>query len=88
MTEGQVLKDAIDIRWPDHSSLSDGPAAFGTFVGQQVPFASASAHDFASAGDLEALSHGFPGFNSFGASHSIFRKLRSVAAYGTLAGAR
>jgi hypothetical protein len=68
---GKVLGDTIGIGGIHLFGGAEAAAAFGVFGGQQVATASAGAHDFAGAGDLEPFGDRFPSFDTFGASHNF-----------------
>jgi hypothetical protein len=72
MAERQILLDAINIRCVQYGALAETAAALGVFALQQVAFTGVAAHDFARAGDLEPLGHGFSCFDAFGSSHKFF----------------
>ena len=71
VTEGQTLSDTVNIGWSEHACLSQRSAALGTFALKQMAPASAVKQDLARSGYLETFGHCFPGFNAFGASHTI-----------------
>ena len=71
MAEGQVLQDAISVGWSQQRGLSQRPSAFGPFAVQQMPSACPAEQHFPVSSYLEAFSYRFPGFNSFGTSHTV-----------------
>ena len=72
VAERQILRDAVSIgRINDHRT-AETAAALGTLGLGQVAFAGVAAQNFAGAGDLEPLGHGFFRFDAFGSSHKIF----------------
>jgi hypothetical protein len=80
MAERQILGDPIGVGMIDLLARAKIAAALGILGGEQMALAGAGAHDFAGAGDLEPFRHGFPSFNTFGASHkfTFFTKERAI----------
>jgi len=72
VAERQILFDTINIGWAEGGCLSHGPAAFGTLSLKQMASASAVEQDLARSGYPETFCHCFPGFDAFGASHTIY----------------
>ena len=71
MAERQILLDTINIGCSQGGCLSQGTAALGILALKQMAPASAVEQDLARSGYLETFGHCFPGFNAFGASHTI-----------------
>ena len=71
MTERQILLDTINVGWAQGGCFSQGTAAFGILALKQMAPASPVKQDLARSGYLETFGHCFPGFNAFGASHTI-----------------
>jgi hypothetical protein len=65
------LRDTIGVRCVNHSALAETAAAFGVFTLGQMAKTGATAQNFAGAGDLEPLGHGFLRFDAFGSSHKF-----------------
>jgi hypothetical protein len=71
MAERQILGDAVNVGWCENRRLSQRPAAFGAFALKQMAPACPVKQHFPVSGDLETFGYRFPGFDSFGASHTI-----------------
>jgi hypothetical protein len=71
MAERQILCDAVNVGWCEDRRLSQRPAAFGAFALKQMAPAGPVKQHFPVSGDLETFGYRFPGFYSFGASHTI-----------------
>ena len=71
MTERKVLFDPVNIGWSENRRFSQGPAAFGILILEQMAPARSSEEDFPGAGYFEPFADRFPGLNSFGSSHRI-----------------
>ena len=79
--EGQILLDAILVRFVNGGGAAQTTFALGVFGGGQVAFAGAGAQDFSAGGDFEPLGHGLLRFNAFGTSHksnSSIQKERAI----------
>jgi hypothetical protein len=81
MAEWQILQDAVSVRGVHDGGFSETATVFGIFALQQVAFARVRAHDFAGAGDLEPLGHGFLRFDAFGTSHKFISIAKGRALY-------
>ena len=71
MAERQILGDAVNVGWCEDRRLSQRPAAFGAFALKQMAPACPVKQHFPVSGDFETFRYRFPGFDSFGASHTI-----------------
>jgi hypothetical protein len=81
VAEGQILQDAVSVRWINDGGFAEAAAMLGVLALQQVAFASVAAQDFARAGNLEPLGHGFLRFDAFGTSHKFLIQLQKGAHY-------
>jgi hypothetical protein len=77
----QVLQAAIGVGRIHDGAFAEAATVLGFFALQQMALASMAAQDFARAGDLEPLGHGFSRFNTFGSSHKILFQLQKGAHY-------
>jgi hypothetical protein len=77
MAEGQILQDAVSVRWSKESGLPQRPSTFWPFALQQMPSTRAVEEYLSARGDLKPFGHGFARLNAFGASHMV--SLSSVA---------
>jgi hypothetical protein len=73
MAERQILCDAVSVSWCENRRLSQRPAAFGAFALKQMAPACPVKQHFPASGDLETFRYAFPGFDSFGTTHTISR---------------
>jgi hypothetical protein len=71
MAERQILGDAVNVGWCENRRLSQRPAAFGAFALKQMAPACPVKQHFPASGDLETFRYAFPGFDSFGTTHTI-----------------
>jgi hypothetical protein len=71
MAERQILCDAVNVGWCENRRLSQRAAPLRAFALKQMASACPVKQHFPVSGDLETFGYRFPGFNSFGASHTI-----------------
>jgi len=53
VTEWKVLFDPVNIGWSENRRFSQGPAAFGILILEQMAPARSSEEDFSGAGNFE-----------------------------------
>ena len=71
MAKGEILFDTVNVGGSEKRRPSQRSAAFGAFALKQMASARAVEQHLARSGYPETFGHCFPGFNAFGASHTI-----------------